>query len=146
VGDFYKEILARVAARHRVDVDTRDGDTEGVSEGSELPPYVDAYADRREHLRRLRKRLGMRQEDLAPWAQLDRGTISRIERGDRDPHLRTWYKLARALDSLGCEEAVELVGGEWPLEYAKIREKFLVSRGSHPEKLSKSKHLGISGG
>jgi len=50
-----------------------------------------------ENLRRIRKEKGMTQEDLCNVLDLDRGYISSIENGKRNPTLSTLKKLADAL-------------------------------------------------
>jgi len=51
-----------------------------------------------EQLRKLRTERGIRQEELARLAGLDRTYISKIERGERNVSLETVSKLAQALD------------------------------------------------
>ena len=50
-----------------------------------------------ENLRRIRKEKGMTQEDICDALGLDRGYISSIENGKRNPTLSTLKKLADAL-------------------------------------------------
>ena len=45
----------------------------------------------------IREELGLKQEELASKAQLDRGTISRIENGEQSPRLETLERIARGL-------------------------------------------------
>lgn len=49
-------------------------------------------------LRRERERLGLSQEALADRAGVDRTEIGKLERGTREPRLRTLVKIYRALD------------------------------------------------
>lgn len=49
------------------------------------------------NLRRLRAEKGLSQEELAGRADLHASEISRLERGVREPRLRTLARLARAL-------------------------------------------------
>jgi transcriptional regulator with XRE-family HTH domain len=58
---------------------------------------VDPTAQFSENLRRLRLAAGFTQEGLSAVAQLDPAEISRLERGARDPQLRTMVRLARGL-------------------------------------------------
>lgn len=51
------------------------------------------------HLRQLREQKGISQEALARASGLSRDCISRIERLDREPHMRTLVKVAAGL---GC--------------------------------------------
>jgi transcriptional regulator with XRE-family HTH domain len=50
------------------------------------------------NLRRLRAAAGLTQEALSRRTMLDTGEISRLERGVRDPQLRTIVRVARGLD------------------------------------------------
>lgn len=50
------------------------------------------------NLRRLRDAAGLTQEALSRRTMLDTGEISRLERGVRDPQLRTIVRVARGLD------------------------------------------------
>jgi transcriptional regulator with XRE-family HTH domain len=59
---------------------------------------VDAAAQFSQNLRRLRESAGLTQEDLSARTKLDTGEISRLERGTRDPQLRTIVRIARGLD------------------------------------------------
>ena len=59
---------------------------------------MDPTAQFAENLRRLRLAAGMTQEGLSDRTQLDAGEISRLERGARDPRLRTIVRIARGLD------------------------------------------------
>jgi transcriptional regulator with XRE-family HTH domain len=54
-----------------------------------------AFAD---VLRQLRERSGLSQEALATKSGLDRTFISLLERGQRQPTLKTMARLAQALD------------------------------------------------
>ena len=49
------------------------------------------------NLRRIRKALGMTQEDLAETSELDRSYIGGVERGKRNPALKSILRLASAL-------------------------------------------------
>lgn len=46
----------------------------------------------------MRERLGFSQEALSLAADLDRTYVSGVERGSRNPTLKTIHRLARALD------------------------------------------------
>jgi transcriptional regulator with XRE-family HTH domain len=59
---------------------------------------VDPAAQFGENLRRLRTASGLTQEALSARTKLDTGEISRLERGTRDPQLRTIVRIARGLD------------------------------------------------
>jgi transcriptional regulator with XRE-family HTH domain len=59
---------------------------------------VDATAQFSQNLRRLREAAGLTQEGLSARTKLDTGEISRLERGTRDPQLRTIVRIARGLD------------------------------------------------
>ena len=50
-----------------------------------------------ENIRRLRKREGLSQEELAVRAKLDLTSVSEIESGSRNPSLKTLYKISLAL-------------------------------------------------
>jgi transcriptional regulator with XRE-family HTH domain len=50
------------------------------------------------NLRRLRRAAGLSQEQLGFEAQIHRTEIGFLERGDRDPQLKTLVRLARGLD------------------------------------------------
>jgi transcriptional regulator with XRE-family HTH domain len=58
---------------------------------------VDPTAQFAENLRRLRLAAGLTQEQLSDATQLDPAEISRLERGIRDPRLRTLVRVARGL-------------------------------------------------
>lgn len=58
---------------------------------------MDPTAQFAENLRRLRLDAGFTQEALSDATKLDSGEISRLERGTRDPQLRTIVRLARGL-------------------------------------------------
>jgi transcriptional regulator with XRE-family HTH domain len=58
---------------------------------------VDPTAQFAENLRRLRLDAGFTQEALSEVTKIDTGEISRLERGTRDPQLRTLVRLARGL-------------------------------------------------
>lgn len=49
-------------------------------------------------VRKLRNKRGISQEELAKKAKLDLTTINEIENGNRDPMLKTIWKIANALD------------------------------------------------
>jgi transcriptional regulator with XRE-family HTH domain len=68
---------------------------------------VDATAQFGENLRRLRHAAGLTQEALSARTKIDTGEISRLERGARDPQLRTIVRIARGLDVT----VAELLGG-----------------------------------
>ena len=59
---------------------------------------MDATAQFGENLRRLRRESGLTQEGLSARTKIDTGEISRLERGARDPQLRTIVRIARGLD------------------------------------------------
>ena len=59
---------------------------------------MDPTAQFAENLRRLRLAAGLTQEGLSEATQLDPGEISRLERGARDPQLRTIVRIARGLE------------------------------------------------
>ena len=59
---------------------------------------MDPTAQFAQNLRRLRLDAGFTQEALSEAAKMDTGEISRLERGVRDPQLRTVVRLARGLD------------------------------------------------
>lgn len=50
-----------------------------------------------ENIRKLRKRAGFSQEQLATGAKLDLTSVSEIENGTRNPSLKTLYKISLAL-------------------------------------------------
>jgi transcriptional regulator with XRE-family HTH domain len=52
-----------------------------------------------ELLREMRLRACKSQDELAAAAEIERSTVSTIERGLRTPTLHTLYQLARALDT-----------------------------------------------
>jgi transcriptional regulator with XRE-family HTH domain len=58
---------------------------------------VDPTAQFAQNLRRLRLAAQLTQEGLSDATQLDPGEISRLERGARDPQLRTIVRIARGL-------------------------------------------------
>jgi transcriptional regulator with XRE-family HTH domain len=58
---------------------------------------VDSLATFAANVRRIRQERGMTQEALAQLADLHMTDIGRIERGERDPGIRTTVKLARGL-------------------------------------------------
>ena len=58
---------------------------------------MDPTAQFAENLRRLRQDGGLTQEALSAATKLDTGEISRLERGERDPQLRTLVRLSRGL-------------------------------------------------
>jgi DNA-binding XRE family transcriptional regulator len=72
--------------------------------GSDKPPQSEEIARRfGENLRRLRRRAGMSQEELAERADLHRTQIGLIERGLRVGRIDTLIKLASALDASPLE-------------------------------------------
>jgi transcriptional regulator with XRE-family HTH domain len=58
---------------------------------------VDPTAQFAANLRRLRLAAGLTQERLSAATQMESAEISRLERGARDPQLRTIVRLARGL-------------------------------------------------
>ena len=58
---------------------------------------MDPTAQFAQNLRRLRLEAGFTQEALSEATKLDTAEISRLERGARDPQLRTLVRLARGL-------------------------------------------------
>lgn len=50
-----------------------------------------------ENIRKLRKKAGLSQEQLAEKAKLDLTSISEVESGLRNPSLKTLYKISLAL-------------------------------------------------
>lgn len=62
-------------------------------------------------LRRARLAVGLSQEELAERAELDRTYPSLLERGLRQPSLRVFLKLSRALDSPPEQLLAELQPG-----------------------------------
>jgi len=58
---------------------------------------VDPTAQFAQNLRRLRVAAGFTQEALSDVTKIDAGEISRLERGTRDPQLRTIVRIARGL-------------------------------------------------
>lgn len=65
--------------------------------GSGYTAHVDAQGRLGQKIRELRKARGMRQGALAKKANVSLITISRLERGERDPHVGTLAKIARGL-------------------------------------------------
>lgn len=61
------------------------------------------------NLRRLRKERGITQEDFATDSGFDRGYISGVERGVRNPSVLVLDRIARALD-VDVSELFENVG------------------------------------
>lgn len=61
---------------------------------SEEIKYYDLLAS----LRKIRKKKGLSQEDLAKKANLNRTTLSRVETGLRNATINTLMKIARAID------------------------------------------------
>ena len=59
---------------------------------------MDPTAQFAQNLRRLRVAAGFTQEALSDVTKIDAGEISRLERGTRDPQLRTIVRIARGLD------------------------------------------------
>ena len=59
---------------------------------------MDPTAQFAANLRRLRTASGLTQEGLSYRTKIDPGEISRLERGVRDPQLRTIVRIARGLD------------------------------------------------
>lgn len=62
------------------------------------------------NLRRIRTKRALSQEDLAQLIEMHRTEISVLERGKREPRLRTLIKLSATLETLLSEF---LVGIEW---------------------------------
>jgi transcriptional regulator with XRE-family HTH domain len=60
-----------------------------------MPDPLDTFAA---NLRRLRRELDLSQERLAHMADLNVTHISKIERSEREPGIRTVAKLAKALE------------------------------------------------
>jgi transcriptional regulator with XRE-family HTH domain len=58
---------------------------------------VEPTAQFAQNLRRLREDAGFTQEALSRATKIDAAEISRLERGVRDPQLRTLVRLARGL-------------------------------------------------
>jgi transcriptional regulator with XRE-family HTH domain len=54
-------------------------------------------------LQQVRKGKGVTQEALAVMVSMDRTYIGLIERGDRNPTVRTLYKISKALKVDSCE-------------------------------------------
>jgi transcriptional regulator with XRE-family HTH domain len=59
-----------------------------------MPDPLDAF---RANLKRLRKERGWSQEQLGFESDVHMGHVSKIERGEREPGVRTVSKLARGL-------------------------------------------------
>ena len=59
---------------------------------------ADPTAQFAENLRRLRRTAGLTQQALSDRTQMESAEISRLERGGRDPQLRTLVRIARGLD------------------------------------------------
>jgi len=51
-----------------------------------------------QNLKKIRKRKGMSQGDISRKLNMDRGYISSVENGKKNPTLTTLEKIARALD------------------------------------------------
>lgn len=51
-----------------------------------------------ENLKRIRKQKGIRQSELAARLHIGRSTIACFETGDRYPTLKTFYRIAEALE------------------------------------------------
>ena len=66
-----------------------------------------------ETLKRLRHGAGIKQRDLALLSGVAQATISKIECGSVTPYRRTLWRLADAVDTFGCEDAVDLLDGDW---------------------------------
>jgi transcriptional regulator with XRE-family HTH domain len=49
-------------------------------------------------MRKLRKKTGMSQLELADKARLDVTTVNELENGNREPMLKTMWRIANALD------------------------------------------------
>lgn len=56
-----------------------------------------------ERMQSVRKAKGITQEDLATKLSMHRTYIGLIERGERNPTIRTLYKIAKALDVSSSE-------------------------------------------
>ncbi len=50
-----------------------------------------------DNIKKIRKKAGLKQLDLAVSAKMDLTTISEIENGTRNPSLKTLYKISLAL-------------------------------------------------
>lgn len=59
-----------------------------------MPDPLDVFAA---NLRRIRRERGLSQESLAHDANLNTTHVAKIERSEREPGVRTVYKLATAL-------------------------------------------------
>jgi transcriptional regulator with XRE-family HTH domain len=56
-----------------------------------------------ERVQKVRKSKGVTQEELAAKPAMHRTYIGLIERGERNPTIRTLYKIAKALNVKACE-------------------------------------------
>lgn len=63
-------------------------------------------------VRQLRKQKGLSQEQLADLCELDRTYISLIERGLRQPTLKTLFRIACSLQ-ITPSELIQHIEGDW---------------------------------
>ena len=63
-------------------------------------------------VRQLRKQKGFSQEQLADLCELDRTYISLIERGLRQPTLKTIFRIAYSLE-ITPSKLIGLIEGDW---------------------------------
>ncbi len=56
-----------------------------------------------EKVQKVRKSRGISQEELAARLAMHRNYVGMIERGERNPTIRTLYKVAKALKVKSCE-------------------------------------------
>lgn len=61
-------------------------------------PYTQALKKFGENLQKVRKGKGISQEKLAEEIGVHRTYLSLVEKGDRNPSLRTIYRLSKALN------------------------------------------------
>jgi transcriptional regulator with XRE-family HTH domain len=74
-----------------------------------MPDPLDIFAA---NLRRLRRQRGLSQERLAHNADLNMTHVAKIERGEREPGVRTVSKLAKALGVSAAELFDGIDGGD----------------------------------
>ncbi|WP_445147666.1 helix-turn-helix domain-containing protein [Baekduia sp. Peel2402] len=94
----------------------------------QMPPedlYAYAQVEMGRRIRRARKALGWTQEELGDASGIDQTRISVFERGRKSMHLRTFLKLANALDVDPSElvRGLRLPRGGDPREVAMVREQ-----------------------